>query len=106
MESHRVKWHITFPRCPWAGGLFECMVRSVKGCLRTLLRNAMLNFDELHAVLTEIECTLNSRPLTYQHEDAEVLTPCHLITGRHFSPVSESCSSDFDKAITADILTK
>ena len=71
-----------------------------------VLRNAMLSFDELHTILTEIECTLNSRPLTYQCEDGEVLTPSHLIYGRRFSPFSESCSSDFDKAITAGKLTK
>ena len=106
MESRRIKWQFNLPRCPWAGGLFERMVRSVKGCLRKVLRNAKLSLDELHTMLTEIECTLNSRPLTYQYEDGEVLTPSHLIYGRRFSPFSESWSSDLDKALTADRLTK
>ena len=88
------------------GGIFERMVRSGKGCSRKVLRNAILSFDDLHTLLTEIECTLNSRPLTYHYEDGEVLTPSHLIYGRRFSPFSESCSSDLDKVITADKLTK
>ncbi|XP_065052637.1 uncharacterized protein LOC135681915, partial [Rhopilema esculentum] len=79
MENHRIKWMFNLPRCPWAGGIFERMVRSVKRCLRKVLGNARLTQDELHTVLTEIECTLNSRPLTYQYEIGEVLTPSHLI---------------------------
>ena len=88
------------------GEIFERMVRSVKGCSRKVLRNAILSFDELHTILTETECTLKSIPLTCQYEDGEVLTPSHLIYGRRFSPFSESCSSDLDKVITADKLTK
>ncbi len=65
MESRRIKWRFNLPRCPWAGGMFERMVGSVKRCLQKVLGNARLTHDELHTVLTEVECTLNSRPLTY-----------------------------------------
>ena len=61
------------------------MVRSVEGCLRKVLRNSRLTNDELHTVLTEIECTLNSRPITYQYDIGEVLTPSQLILSQRLS---------------------
>ena len=53
------------------------MVQEVKRCLRKALRNAKLDYDELHTVLVEIESTLNSRPLTYVSSDEldEPITP-------------------------------
>ena len=58
------------------------MVQSVKRCLRKVLGSAKLSFDELSAVLAEVESTLNSRPLTYEYETEQVLTPSHLIFDR------------------------
>ena len=63
--SRRIDWKFNLERSPWWGGLFERMVRSVKCCARKVLGNAQLTFDELSTVLSEIEYTLNSRPLTY-----------------------------------------
>ena len=94
MRSRRISWRFNLPRCPWAGGLFERLVRSVKRCLRKVLGNARLNFDELHTVLREIEATLNSRPLTYQYETDEVLTPSHLIFGYRLSPFAFGINPD------------
>ena len=53
----------------------------MKRCLRKVLGNARLTYDELLTVLTEVEATLNSRPLTYDYDnpyEGEVLTPAHL----------------------------
>ena len=60
------------------------MVRNVKECLRKVLGNARLTFDELRTVLAEVEATINCRPLTYQYDEpgVDVLTPSHLIYGR------------------------
>ena len=46
---------------------------------------ALLTFEKLRTVIYEIECSLNSRPLTYVDRDPNnnVLTPNHLIYGRN-----------------------
>ena len=67
------------------------MVQSVKRCLRKVLGNARLSFDEMLTVLVEVEGTLNSRPLTYDEDNPaeEVLTPSHLIYGRRIQSLPE-----------------
>ena len=96
--SKRIIWRFNLERSPWWGGAFERMVGSVKRCLRKVLGNARLTQDELTTVLVEVEATLNSRPLTYQHEefDSQVLTPSHLLVGRRISPLSNYVSDDLD----------
>ena len=60
------------------------MVRSVKRCLRKVLGNSLISFDELTTILAEVECILNSHPLSYLYDElgGEVLTPSHLLFGR------------------------
>ena len=84
LESRRLQWKFNIELSPWEGGHYERMVRSVKRCLRKVLGNARISFDELNTVLAEVECILNSRPLSYMSDevDGEVLTPSHLLVGR------------------------
>lgn len=65
LEVQRIEWKFNLERAPWWGGfLYEYMVRNVKECLREVLGNARLTFDELRTVLAEVEATINCRPLT------------------------------------------
>ena len=59
------------------------MVRTVKSTLRKIPGRSKLNFDELYAILTQVECMLNSRPLScaYTEENCESITPSHLLLG-------------------------
>ena len=84
LDKLHIEWKFNLERAPWWGGFFEIMVGSVKRCLRKALGNSRLSKDELLTVLVEIEGTLNSRPLTYEYNEAETetLTPSHLIFGR------------------------
>ena len=79
-----VKWVFNMPKAPWLGGIFERMVRSTKWCLRKIMGQAKLSYDELLTALTKVEMVLNSRPLTYVSADDfdEPLTPLHLLIGR------------------------
>jgi hypothetical protein len=67
------------------GRIFQTPCGMREGMFKKVLGNAKLTFDELLTVVIEVEGTLNSRPLTYMYEelDKDVLTPSHLIHGRH-----------------------
>ena len=84
LARKRIAWRFNVERAPWSGGFFKRMIQNVKRCLRKTLRNARLNYHQLHTVLVEVEGTLNSRPLTYLPSDdlEEPLTWSHLLHGR------------------------
>ena len=59
------------------------MIGVVKSSLRKVLGGAKLSYEELNTIFTEIEMTVNSRPITYIYEnnEAEALCPSHLLIG-------------------------
>ena len=79
-----ITWRFNISKASWTGGVFERLIPSLKRVLKKLLRNARQNYDELLTYITEVECILNSRPLTYlENSDcSEVLTPSHLCLGK------------------------
>ena len=95
LQSSRIEWKFNLEVSPWQGGHFERLIGCVKRCLRKVIGNARLSYDELSTVLTEIECILNSRPLTYSYSEfgEEVLTPSHLIFGRRLTSLSTGFSN-------------
>ena len=96
LDRKKVEWRFNLERAPWWGGFFERMVGSVKACLRKVLGNARLTFDELLTVLVKVEGTLNSRPLTYNYNEVEheVLTPSHLIFGRRIQSMPDEIAEE------------
>ncbi|XP_068673624.1 uncharacterized protein [Montipora foliosa] len=84
LANRRISWKFNMDRAPWCGGFFERMILNAKRSLLRTLRNAKLDYDELHIILVEVEGSLNSRPLTFLSSDdvEEPLTPFHLIYGR------------------------
>ena len=59
MQNRRIQWCFNLERAPWWGGFFEMLIGIVKRCLRKVLGNARLSFDELLTVMSEVEATLN-----------------------------------------------
>ena len=104
----RMKWRINLERAPWWGGFFERLIRSVKRCLKKILKNAKLSYEELLTVVTEVECVLNSRPLTYvSSEDIEEpLTPSHLMTGRRLLSIPDEIAVDEEETSEVSLLTR
>ena len=104
-----VKWIFNVPKAPWWGGVFERLVRSVKRCLKKMLGQAKLSYDELLTALVEVEMVLNSHPLTVvSTEDVEEpLTPSHLIVGRRLMDVPEPhCPEPDEFEVNCDTITK
>ena len=88
-SNRGIRWKFNIPNAPWMGGFFERMVKSVKRCLRKMLLNTRLNYEEMLTVLREIENVLNNRPLTFVYNDdlVETLTPNKLLYGRNIETV-------------------
>ena len=82
--SKTVKWRFNVAAAPWWGGLFERMVRSTKRCLKKVITNSRLTYEEVLTLLVEIEVVINNRPLTFVYDQPsdEPLTPNHLVFGR------------------------
>ena len=71
--------------------------------------NSRLTYDELYTILVEVECTVNSRPLTYVSTDeleAEPLTPSHSLCGHRIQSLPEVILDNDDSFNEREILTQ
>lgn len=111
-EIHRklaprgVQWHFSPPAGPHMGGVWERLVGSVKKVLNGLLWHTTTKEETIHTLFTEVEWTLNSRPLTHvsvDPADPQPITPNHFLigwrNGAHFNsknPVTRLQLGEFD----------
>ena len=100
-----IQWSFNLPRAPWWGGVFERMVRSTKRCLKKMVGQAKLSYDELLTVITEVEMIVNSRPLSYlsANDLEEPLTPSHLMIGRRVMSLPDHLSYTDEDPLEAEI---
>ncbi|GFW38331.1 integrase catalytic domain-containing protein [Trichonephila clavipes] len=61
-----IHWEFIVERAPWWGGFYERLVKTIKDPLRKILGRALLTFEELSTILSEVEVIVNHRPLTYE----------------------------------------
>ena len=108
LTCHRVTWNFIVECAPWWGGFWERMVQLVKRSLRKAIGRSTLTFDQLNTTLVEVEAIINSRPLTYAHDDIEgvrySISPSHLMYGRRI--VSLPNSEVFEVTRTHNSLVK
>ena len=81
----KCSWQFIPARAPWFGAIWERLIGLVKTCLKKVLGQALVTFEELSCILTELEAIINNRPLCYDPGDLnqlETLTPNHLLYGR------------------------
>ncbi|KAF2902404.1 hypothetical protein ILUMI_03781 [Ignelater luminosus] len=71
--KHRIGWKFIVERAAWWGGFWERLIKTVKDCLKFALGKSRV-IDELQTILTEIEATVNARPLTYIDNDKDNLS--------------------------------
>lgn len=81
-----IAWKFIPPRTPHMGRLWEATVKLMMTLLHKIVTPHPLQFHELYTVLTEVEATLNSRPLmplnSTDADDQLTLTPGHFLIGR------------------------
>lgn len=99
-----IKWHFIPARSPHFGGLWEAGIKQVKRHLIKVIRNTTLTYEELTTVLTQIEASLNSRPITPISDDPNdfsALTPGHFLIGNELlAPPSEILTEQTTNSLT------
>jgi len=60
ITDKRVVWQFIVEKAPWWGGFWERMVRSVKNCMKKTVGRSLLDFEELHTLMVDIEATINN----------------------------------------------
>ena len=84
LSNNRLEWRFITPRAAWHGGIWERLIGITKTTLKKVIGKALLNSVDLETIITQIECKLNDRPLTYLSsdiKDLQPLTPSHLMFG-------------------------
>ncbi len=85
-QPRHIKWHFIPVQSPHQGGLWEAGVRELKRILIRIIGDKKLYFEDLATILTDIEATLNSRPMAqfeaHQEDGSSALTPGHFLIGR------------------------
>lgn len=82
LASDGTEWNFIPPGSPHFGGLWEAGVRSVKHHINRVVGDTKLTFEEFSTLLTQIECCLNSRPISAMGnsvDDCTALTPGHFL---------------------------
>lgn len=69
MRFNDIRWKLTPPLAPWGGGLYERLNRLIKAAFRRALGRKILPWPQLVTFTTEVEATLNNRPITFVSDD-------------------------------------
>ncbi|XP_068692634.1 uncharacterized protein [Montipora capricornis] len=78
-----VQWKRNPPSASHMGGVWERQIRSVRSILTALMREHGCGLDDesFRTLMTDVECIINSRPLTTPScdpDDLDPLTPNHI----------------------------
>ncbi|GIY27341.1 reverse transcriptase [Caerostris darwini] len=109
ISSKGVTWKFIPERAPWWGGFWERLMKSIKDPLRKILGKALLTFEELTTIMTELECVLNNRPITYETNELgepRCLTPSQFLLPGRDNGLPEYFLEIFNKVVDKETLTR
>ena len=111
LASHGTTWKFIPNRALWYGGWWERLIGLTKTCLRKVLGKACVSLAELQTIVTEVECILNDRPLTYVSSvpaDEQPLTTSHLLYGRTITSLTypDERSDEAEMIVKRDTLNQ
>ncbi|XP_053691334.1 uncharacterized protein LOC128739859 [Sabethes cyaneus] len=92
-----MQWKFIPPGAPHFGGLWEAAVRSAKKHLLKVLADTPVSYEDMTTLLTQVECCLNSRPLTQLSDDPDdlrPLTPGHFLVGSALQSIPSADYTD------------
>ena len=102
LAKQEIRWQFNMSKSPWWGGMYERLIKDVKKTLYKTLGRSNLTFEQLEAVIIDIEKHFNNRPLTYVGSDGgeeQVLTPNMVLWGQNAYMLEEGDveEEDLDK---------
>ena len=83
-------------RATWYGGWWECLI---KMSLKKILGRARVSLVVLQMLIVKVEAILDDRPLTHVSsdvEDAEPLTPAHILYGHRITSLPHKVVDEQD----------
>uniref|UniRef100_A0A8D9E484 DUF5641 domain-containing protein n=1 Tax=Cacopsylla melanoneura TaxID=428564 RepID=A0A8D9E484_9HEMI len=86
-QTEQLTWHFIPPHSPHMGGLWEAGIKSTKFHLKRIVGEHKFTYEQWITLITQVESTLNSRPLYAASEDPKdyvALTPGHFLIGSSF----------------------
>ncbi|VDI77276.1 Hypothetical predicted protein [Mytilus galloprovincialis] len=78
MLQQEIEWHFNPPLASHMSGSWERLIRSTRTILKALVKEQLLNDEQLLTLMAEVEKILNDRPITPVSDDPNdpsVLTP-------------------------------
>ncbi|XP_063909094.1 uncharacterized protein LOC135126846 [Zophobas morio] len=93
LRKDGIKWHFIPARSPHRRRFWEAGIKAVKYHVKRVVGNALLSYEELLTVLTQIEACVNSRPLTpLSHDPVDIspLTPGNFLIGDTLATTAEA----------------
>ena len=82
--------------------MYERLLKDIKKALYKVLGRSTLCFDQLQAIVIDIEKNVNNRPLTYiesEQEEEQVLTPNTILWGQNVHTIDESDTDDGEEVV-------
>ncbi len=101
LARQEIRWRFNLSKSPWWGEMYERLLKDIKKTLYKVLGRSTLYFDQLEAVVIDIEENVNNRPLTYvesEQEEEPVLTPNTILWGQNVYTIDES-DTDEDEEV-------